>query len=164
VIVLSFLLAAALQQQTPQAEALNARIVVRPANAEIAVGDSVRLTAEVRDPAGNVVPNARVVFRAGGGSFEGRVDSTGLVVGGATATIPVTVVALVEGKRPLLERVAVRVVPGPAERVSISNAPRRLVIGQTVGRAHIRRWATSVTIASRGAALRPAWFASTVMG
>jgi hypothetical protein len=132
VIILSFVLAAALQQQTPQAEALDARIVVRPANAEIAVGDSVRLSAEVRDAAGNVVPNARVVFRAGGGSFEGRVDSTGLVVGGATGTIPVTVVAVVEGKRSLLERVAVRVVPGPAARVAIENAPRRLVIGQTV--------------------------------
>jgi hypothetical protein len=131
VIVLSFLLIAALQQ--PQAEALDARIVVRPVNVEIAVGDSVRLSAEVRDPAGNVVPNARVVFRAAGGSFEGRVDSTGLVVGGATATIPVTVIALVEGKRPLLGRVAVRVVPGPAARVSIANAPRRLVVGQTVG-------------------------------
>jgi hypothetical protein len=129
VILLPFLLAASLQQQ---AEALDARIIVRPANAEIAVGDSVQLTAEVRDPAGNVVPNARVVFRPAGGSFEGRVDSTGLVVGGATTTIPVTVVALVDGKRPLLERAFVRVVAGPAARVSISNAPRRLVIGQTV--------------------------------
>jgi len=134
VIALSLLVAAALQQQpAPRADTLDARIMVRPVNPEIAVGDSVRLTAEVRDPAGNVVPNARVVFRAGGGSFEGRVDSTGLVVGGATSTIPVTVVALVEGKRALLERVAVRVVPGPAARVSISGAPRRLVIGQTVG-------------------------------
>ena len=135
-----FLLAATLQQQTPQADTLAARIVVRPANAEIAVGDSVQLNAEVRDVAGNVVPNARVVFRAGGGSFEGRVDSTGLVVGGATGTIPVTVVAVVEGKRPLLERVAVRVVPGPATRVRISNAPRRLVLGQSVA-LHARTYA-----------------------
>jgi hypothetical protein len=133
VIVFAFVLAAALQQQTPQAEPLDARIVVRPANAEIAVGDSVRLTADVRDPAGHAIPNARVVFRAAGGSFEGTVDSTGLVVGGATGTIPVTVVAVVEGKRPALERVAVRVVPGPAARASIANAPRRLVVGQTVG-------------------------------
>ena len=132
-IALSLVLAAALQQQTPQAEPLDARIVVRPANVEIQVGDSVRLTADVRDPAGNAIPNARVVFRAAGGSFEGTVDSTGLVVGGATGTIPVTVVAVVEGKRPALERVAVRVVPGPAARVSIANAPRRLVIGQTIG-------------------------------
>jgi hypothetical protein len=132
VIALSFLLVAALQQQqqTP-AEPPDARIVVRPGNAEIAVGDSVQLTAEVRDRAGNVVPNATVVFRPGGGSFEGRVDSTGLVVGGATTTIPVTVVATVDGKR-LLERVAVRVVPGPAARVTVENAPARLVIGQTV--------------------------------
>ena len=87
-IVFSFVLAAALQQQTPQAEPLDARIVVRPANAEIAVGDSVRLTADVRDPAGNAISNARVVFRAAGGSFEGTVDSTGLVVGGATGDDP----------------------------------------------------------------------------
>jgi hypothetical protein len=136
VTVLPFLLAAALQQQ---AEPLDARIVVRPANAEIAVGDTVRLTAELRDRAGNVVPNARVVFRAGGGSFEGRVDSTGLVVGGAPTTIPVTVIGLVEGRRPLLERAFVRVVPGPAARVSLLNAPGRLVIGQTVAlRARIQ--------------------------
>ena len=127
--VLPFLLIAALQQQ---GEPLDARIIVRPANAEIVVGDSVRLTAEVRDAAGNVVPGSRVVFRPAGGSFEGRVDSTGLVVGGATTTIPVTVVGLVEGKRPLLERALVRVVPGPAARVTVSAAPRRLVIGQTV--------------------------------
>ena len=128
--VLPLLLAAALQQQ--QAEPLDARLVVRPANAEIVVGDSVRLTAELRDRAGNAVPNARVVFRAGGGSFEGDVDSTGLVVGGAPTTIPVTVIGLVEGRRPVLERAFVRVVPGPAAHVTILNAPRRLVIGQTV--------------------------------
>ena len=128
--VLPFLLVAAAQQQ--QGEPLDARVIVRPANAEIAVGDSVRLTAELRDRAGNPIPNARIVFRAGGGSFEGRVDSTGLVVGGAPTTIPVTAIGLVEGKRPVLERAYVRVVPGPAARVSILGAPRRLVIGQTV--------------------------------
>ena len=127
-ILLPALLVAALQQQ----EAVDARVVVRPANAEIVVGDSVRLSADVRDAAGNVVPGSRVVFRAGGGSFEGRVDSTGLVIGGATTTIPVTVIGLIEGKRPLLERALVRVVPGPVARVVISNPPRRLVIGQTV--------------------------------
>ena len=130
-IALSLLLTAALQQQ-PQGEPLDARVIVRPANVEIAVGDSIRLTAEVRDRAGNVVPGSRVVFRPGGGSFEGSVDSTGLVIGGAPTTIPVTVVGLVEGKRQLLERAFVRVVPGPAARVSIVNAPRRLVVGQTV--------------------------------
>ncbi len=128
---LPFLFAAAFQQQ-PQAQAVDARVIVRPANAEIVVGDSVQLTAEVRDAAGNVVPNSRVVFRAGGGSFEGRVDSTGLVVGGATTTIPVTVIGLVEGKPHVLERAFVRVVPGPAARIDVTNAPRRMVIGQTV--------------------------------
>jgi hypothetical protein len=62
VIALSFVLAAALQQQTPAQDTINARIVVRPVNAEIPVGDSVRLSAEVRDLAGSLVPNARVVF------------------------------------------------------------------------------------------------------
>jgi hypothetical protein len=129
----SLVLAAALQQQAPQTDTLGARVVVRPAMAEIAVGDSLRLSADVRSAAVNAVPNARVVFRAGGGSFEGDVDSTGLVVGGATGTIPVTVVAVMDANRSLIERVTVRVVPGPPARVDISNAPRRLVIGQTVG-------------------------------
>jgi hypothetical protein len=133
VIIHSLVLAAALQQQAPQTDTLGARVVVRPAMAEIAVGDSLRLSADVRDAAGNAVPNARVVFRAGGGSFEGDVDSTGLVVGGATGTIPVTVVAVMDANRSLIERVTVRVVPGPPARVDLSNAPRRLVIGQTVG-------------------------------
>ena len=127
--LLPLLLVAALQQP---AQAPDARVVVRPANVEIAVGDSVQLTAEVRDAGGNVVPNSRVVFRPGGGSFEGRVDSTGLVVGGATTTIPVTVIGLVDGKRPILAQAMVRVVPGPAARVTIANAPRRLVIAQSV--------------------------------
>ncbi|MGQ0715332.1 MAG: Ig-like domain-containing protein [Gemmatimonadaceae bacterium] len=127
------LVAAALQQATPQAGATQPRIIVRPASAEVAVGDSVQLSAEVRDAAGNVMPNARVIFRAAGGSFEGRVDSTGNVVGGATGTIPVTVIALVDGQqRPLLERAEVRVVPGPATRIVIEDAPRRLVVGQSM--------------------------------
>ena len=127
------LLAAAMQQATPAASTAQHRIIVRPANPEIATGDSVQLTAEVRDAAGNAVPGARVVFRAAGGSFEGRVDSTGNVVGGATGTIPVTVIALVDGQqRPVFERVEVSVVPGPAARLTIENAPRRLVIGQSV--------------------------------
>src|SRR5688500_19686860 len=129
VTVLPFLLAVALQQPQTQPDA---RLVVRPANAEIAVGDSVQLIAEVRDASGSVVPNARVVFRPGGGSFEGRVDSTGLVVGGATTTIPVTVIGLIEGQRPILQQAFVRVVPGPAARIDLSNAPRRLVVGQAV--------------------------------
>lgn len=127
------LFAAALlqQQQAAQLEPLDGRIVVRPANLEIAVGDTIRLTADVRDRSGNIVPNTRVLFRAAGGSFEGSVDSTGVVAGGAVSTIPVTVVALAPGKRPLIDRVSVRVVPGPAARIALRNAPRRLVIGQS---------------------------------
>jgi uncharacterized protein YjdB len=131
--ILAVLLTAALQQATPAIGASEHRVIVRPASPQIAVGDSVQLTAEVRDASGNAVPSARVVFRAAGGSFEGRVDSTGNVVGGATGTIPVTVVALVDGQqRPIFERVEVSVVPGPAARLTIDNAPRRLVIGQSV--------------------------------
>src|SRR5919106_3911732 len=118
--LVAVLLAAALQQATPAASASQHRLIVRPTNPEIAVGDSVQLAAEVRDAAGNAVPSARVVFRAAGGSFEGRVDSTGNVVGGATGTIPVTVVALVDGQqRPLFERVEVSVVPGRAAHLTI---------------------------------------------
>ena len=49
-------------QQSAQADTLAARIVVRPANAEIAVGDSVQLSAEVRDAAGTVVPHKLAVL------------------------------------------------------------------------------------------------------
>jgi len=95
--------------------------------------DTLRLTAKAFDAAGAPVPNVRYRFVGSGGArFEARVDSTGLVRSGSTGTIPVTVVALVPGTRPVTRVVDVRMLPGPAARVAIDAAPARLVIGQEI--------------------------------
>jgi hypothetical protein len=78
------------------------------------------------------VPDVRIRFVPAGGYFEGAVESDGLVTAGSTGTLPVSVVASVSGARPFVERVEVQMVPGPAARVEIAGAPRRLHVGQGV--------------------------------
>jgi hypothetical protein len=110
-----------------------ARIEVTPANPTMVAQDTLQLTARALDAAGAPVPNVRYRFTGSSGArFEGRVDSTGLVRSGSTGTIPVTVVALVPGTRPVTRVVDVRMVPGPAARIAIDIAPTRLVRGQQV--------------------------------
>ena len=86
--------ALALHPGTPQDPALApskvARIVVKPAQRTMAVGDTLRLTAEAFDASGKSVP-AQFLYRLAGGRFEASVDSTGLVKAGATSTIAVSV-------------------------------------------------------------------------
>jgi hypothetical protein len=110
-----------------------ARLEVSPANPTMVAQDSLRLTARAFDVAGAVVPNVRFRFvQSSGARFEGRVDSTGLVQSGSTGTIPVTVVALVPGTRPVTKVVEVRMLPGPAGYITLDAAPPRLVRGQQV--------------------------------
>jgi hypothetical protein len=104
-------------------------VVVSPANPTVTAGDSLRLTASVHDSTGKPVPNARVRWL--GGSFEGRIDSTGVVRGGSRGTVMVFAVPSVEGFAPgKPTRVAVRVLAPPAARVDITPRPARLVAGQ----------------------------------
>jgi hypothetical protein len=117
-----------LQQAAPQP---GPRLVVTPARPEMTAGDTLRLRAQVVDAAGQAVPGVRIRFTAAaGGSFEGDVDSLGLVRSGATGTIPVAVVATIPGGRPLVHRVEVRMVPGPAARIEPSHRRLRLAAGQ----------------------------------
>jgi hypothetical protein len=110
-----------------------ARLVVTPANPVIAAQDTLRLVAQALDASGVPVPNVRLRFiQSGGARFEGSVDSTGLVRSGSTGTIPVTVVAIVAGVRPVTQVVEVRMVAGPAARITIDASPARLVTGQQV--------------------------------
>jgi hypothetical protein len=133
----TFALLAAVQQAQPQAApALPpspiARITVTPSRRAVTAGDTLRLRAEVRDDEGRPVPNATISFRQAGAWFEGEVDSTGLVSAGATGTLPVSVIALVPGSRPVIERVEVAMLPGPAARIEIQPEIDRLVAGQRV--------------------------------
>jgi hypothetical protein len=107
-----------------------ARIVVSPSKPVVSTGDTLRLSAQALDANGQPVPNARVRFTAQGARFEGSVDSLGLVTSGATGTIPVAVVALVPGARPMVQRIDVQMVAGPAARIEVSPSTTRLALGQ----------------------------------
>jgi plastocyanin len=135
------LLLAALVLQQPQGSAPGqpavppspvADIVITPARGVLTPGDTVRFRAEPRDSAGQAIANVRIMFRAAGGRFEGSVDSMGLVVAGSTGTIPIAVVALVPGTKPFIKRTEVKILPGPAARITLSPRVTRLVAGQRV--------------------------------
>jgi hypothetical protein len=106
------------------------RIVVTPASPVMNAGDSLRLSAQAVDANGRPVEGVRIRYQAAGGRFEAEVDSMGLVRSGATGTIPVMVVAIVPGARPVTQRVEVRMVAGPAARVTPSHTSARLSLGQ----------------------------------
>jgi hypothetical protein len=109
-----------------------ARVRITPANPTVAAGDSLQLKAEALDASGRVVPGIQFAFLAAGTArFEGSVDSAGFVRSGSTGTIPVTVTALVPGGRPVIERIEVRMVPGPAARVAFDLKAPTLVVGQS---------------------------------
>lgn len=131
------MLFAAMQQPAAQPQSAVppspiARIVITPAQRSVAVGDTLQLRAEPVDSSGKRVENAIVRFVKAGAHFESEVDSTGRVIAGATGIVPVSVVALVPGTRPVVERVEVRMVPGAAARVALTPATARLAVGQRI--------------------------------
>src|SRR5688572_33466877 len=129
---------AVLQAQTPDPQAATApspiaRVVVTPAKPVMTARDTLQLSAQALDASGRPVPNVRYRYIGSGGArFEGRVDSTGLVRSGSTGTIPVTVMAMVPGTRPVTQVVDVKMVPGPASRIAIDAPPPKLVVGQQI--------------------------------
>ncbi len=134
----AFLLAAAFQvQQTqPPPSTLRAspiaRLVITPAQRTVTAGDTIRLRVQAIDSAGQPVPNARIIFRKIGAYFEGEVDSTGLVTAGSPGVMPVGIAALVDGTRPVAERIELRMVPGPVARIELSPRITRLAPGQRI--------------------------------
>jgi hypothetical protein len=107
-----------------------ARLRITPAVRTIAVGDSLRLLVEPLDQAGNVVSGATIRFSAQGGRFQGSVDSLGWVRAGSPGTVPISVSAMAPNGRPIAERIEVRIVPGPAARISIAPSVSKLLVGQ----------------------------------
>ncbi|HEY0304684.1 MAG TPA: Ig-like domain-containing protein [Longimicrobiales bacterium] len=131
--MLHFVLAALIQQtpapQTPARPALH--VVVSPANPTVVAGDSLRLQGAVHDASGKVVPNARI--RWFGGTFEGRVDTTGMVRAGSRGTLVVFAVPSVEGSPPgAPSRIPIRVLAPPAAAIEVSPQPSRLIAGQRI--------------------------------
>ncbi len=118
--------------QAPTQAPVISRIVITPPVRSVVAGDSVKLIAQAMDASGSRMSGVTFRFVAAGGLFEGRVDSTGVVHAGSAGVIPVTVVALLPGAKPKIERVELRIVPGPAVRVDVVPSVSKLVVGQHV--------------------------------
>ena len=123
---------ALLLQQTPAPTPV-ASVTIRPADAAIAVGDTLRLTAQAFDSAGRPLSDVRIRWFQSGGQFEGRVDSTGLATAGAVGALRVTALASPQGGgRPKTAFAVITIVPGPAAGIALAPAPSRLYAGQSV--------------------------------
>lgn len=109
-----------------------ARVVVMPLRRVVNAGETLQLSAEARDEAGNVIEGVSFRFSQTGAYFEGSLSSSGLVTAGATGVLPAAVVAMRQGEQPVVERFDIRMVPGPAARIAITPAPARLVPGQRI--------------------------------
>ena len=127
--VTAFLLLALVQQPAQ----VVARVVVEPVKAKISIGDTVRLRAIAYDGAGQVVSGVVVRWLQSGGHFEGRVDSTGLVSGGATGTIVATALVRPAGAAsPVIAVAEVTVLPLPVSRVVVEPEISSMVVGQSL--------------------------------
>ena len=108
-----------------------AKLAITPGSkVTMTAGDTLRLRVAALDAAGKPVENVSYKYFPAGGYFEGKVDSTGLISSGSTGGMGVSVVASVPGTKPVVERVDVRMVPGPVARVTVAPAVGKLVVGQ----------------------------------
>ncbi|MCC2660882.1 MAG: hypothetical protein K0R37_1656, partial [Arthrobacter sp.] len=102
------------------------RIDVVPAQAEVRIGQTLRLSATARDTTGRPVPNAPIQWFGHG---EGSVDSTGLVKAGYAGYVHVFAMATADSTRQVMGQAVVRVLPLPASRVEVHPAPSTLLVG-----------------------------------
>src|SRR5581483_11766014 len=107
-----------------------ARVTVTPAAPSVVAGQTLKLRAEALDASGRPVPNAVIKFQQTAAQFEGVVDDTGFVSAGAVSTIPVTVTAVVPGQKPVITKVNVNVLPGPAASLVLEPKSAKLLTGQ----------------------------------
>ena len=111
-------------------ETVITRLRIAPAARAVAVGDTLRLVVQALDARGNVVPGATIRFTAQGGRFQASIDSLGVVRGGAPGTLPIAIVASTPNGRPYAEKIEVRILPGPASRITLSPQAGKLLEGQ----------------------------------
>jgi hypothetical protein len=107
-----------------------ASLQILPRERSMRARDTLRLRARALDAAGNDVPGAVIRFNRAGGYFEGDVEQDGLVRSGSTGTIPVSVSAIVPGTRPVVEKIEIRMLPGPAHHITVATPVGTLAIGQ----------------------------------
>jgi len=106
------------------------RIEITPRTRNIVAGDSIKLEGRALDASGRPVPDARVIFTARGGQMEGKIDSSGFIVGSSIGKMPITVAAILPGVRPYIDSLELHTVPGPTVRIDLTTRARRLVVGQ----------------------------------
>ncbi len=117
----------------PRATSPIARVVVQPAEAAVLVGDSLRLKVAAYDSGGRELRDITVTWFQNGGQFEGRVDSTGQVMAGATGTLNVTALVRAKGSNKAVASIArVTILPQPASRIAVSPAVSRMYAGQSL--------------------------------
>ena len=107
-----------------------ASLQILPRERTMRARDTMRLRARALDAQGNEVPGAAIRFAAAGGRFESYVEPDGLIRSGATGTVPITVSATLVGQRPVIERLEIKMVPGPAHHINVPTAVPTLAIGQ----------------------------------
>src|SRR3954469_3437691 len=120
-----------LAAQQRDSASTTARLEVTPARLELAVGDSLQLSARALDASGKPIPDATIFFRPEG-LAAAQVDSTGMVRAGGVGDVLVLVTALVPGSKPILQQVVLKALPSPAKGIEIGSHPARLVPGQRV--------------------------------
>jgi len=121
------------QQSAPLPQPV-ARVEVRPAAYALKVGDTVRVAAVAYDSAGRRLDSVNVRWVMGGGRFEGRVDSTGLVSAGATGTLNVAALVTLAGppNRPAIGIARITVLPLPAAKIVVTPQPTRMLVGTSL--------------------------------
>jgi hypothetical protein len=62
--------------------------------------------------------------------MEGKIDSSGFIVGSAIGKMPITVAAILPGVRPYIDSLELHTVPGPTAHIDLTTKARRLVVGQ----------------------------------
>ncbi|MBI3792489.1 MAG: Ig-like domain-containing protein [Gemmatimonadetes bacterium] len=108
----------------------SARLVITPARPSVAVGDTVRIKAQLVDAQGKAVEGAKILYADASQSETGSVNREGLFTGVAMGPSPIVVSGVVTGQKPVIQRVTVQVVPGPAARIELDPRPARLLAGQ----------------------------------
>ena len=127
-ILLSLVVPTALFAQTRAV----ARINVTPSPARVVAGETLQLKAQAVDADGQPVTGVLIRFQQTAANFEGTVDSTGLVSAGAVSTIPIVVAAIVPGAKPMISRIEVSVIAGPAASIELAPNALKLVPKQRV--------------------------------
>src|SRR6267143_73558 len=111
-----------------------AHVAVRPAEFALKVGDTLRLAAVAYDSAGKPMADVTIRWFMSGMSFEGRVDSTGLVRAGSTGTLNVAAVASLKDRvsKPTIGFARISVLPQAAAGVAVSFRPVRMLAGTSL--------------------------------